>query len=762
MRTVNSFVFVLAILLISCSSQKKDIVKGIKLQNDWKFKTGDNPSYSKPVFDDSGWKAVKVGQTWDKQGYEKLDGFAWYRVKFELPASLKKSSFIKDSLRIYLGKIDDFDEVFLNGKPLGYNGITLQPEASFPDSFNVEPSPWYKERVYRIAVDDKRLHWDRENVLAVRVWDRGGLGGMYAGMPEITMVDVGDYLKSEHKKRAFVFENGKARKTFVIENTSTYVNMEGDFIISATDDFSGKEIYHNVIKVKMPAGNEQQISVEIPEQKESVTLKYVYKQKGSDSKMTFTDILPYILTPPVSDKPRINGAKVFGERPGKPLLFRIPVTGKRPFKIDVENLPVGLTFNKKTGIISGKVAEKGEYPVKIIVENSIGKVSGMLKIIIGDNIALTPPMGWNSWNCWGLSVDQEKVFASAKVFVEKGLADHGWNFINIDDGWEIKGDSPEPKRNNDGTIRTNEKFPDMKALGDSIHSLGLKFGIYSSPGPLTCGGYTASYQHELLDAQSFAKWGVDYLKYDWCSYGQIAKNNSLPELKKPYLVMRNALDKVDRDIVYSLCQYGMGKVWEWGAGVGGNLWRTTGDITDTWESMKSIGFGQTENASFAGPGHWNDPDMLVVGWVGWGPNLHSTRLTPNEQYTHISLWSLLSAPLLIGCDLERLDDFTLNLLTNDEVIAIDQDVLGKQATPVLIDGDVQVWVKELADGNKAVGIFNLGEEVIDYTLTFDKSGLPGKAKLRDVWRQKELGTFESSFDMKIPAHGVVLVRVAGL
>jgi hypothetical protein len=277
---------------------------------------------------------------------------------------------------------------------------------------------------------------------------------------------------------------------------------------------------------------------------------------------------------------------------------------------------------------------------------------------------------------------------------------------------------------------------------------------------LTCGGYTASYKYELNDARSFAEWGVDYLKYDWCSYDGIAKDTSLAERKKPYFVMRDALDAVNRDIVYSLCQYGMSKVWQWGDEVGGNLWRTTGDITDTWESMKEIGFNQTENLPYAGPGHWNDPDMLVVGWVGWGPNLHPTRLSPDEQYTHISLWCLLSSPLLIGCDLQRLDTFTLNLLTNDEVIAINQDPLGNQASQVILEGDMQVWLKNLADGNKAVGIFNLADSTVHYPFNFATAGLPEDLNVRDLWRQKDLGKFTGTLETSIPSHGVVLLKVS--
>ena len=367
-------------------------------------------------------------------------------------------------------------------------------------------------------------------------------------------------------------------------------------------------------------------------------------------------------------------------------------------------------------------------------------------------------MGWNSWNCWGLAVDEQKVVASAHTYRDKGLMNHGWTYVNIDDGWEIRGDL-NPKRDPEGNILTNEKFPDMKRLGDSIHALGLKFGIYSSPGPLTCGGYTASYKHEEQDALSFASWGIDYLKYDWCSYDGIAKDTTLAEYKKPYFVMRDALAKVNRDIVYSLCQYGMGNVWEWGNEVGGNLWRTTGDITDTWESLREIGFNQVSNQPYAKPGNWNDPDMLIVGWVGWGPSLHPTRLTPDEQYTHISMWCLLSAPLLIGCDLQRLDEFTLNLLTNDEVIAIDQDPLGSQAKRVLVDGNIQVWVKNLADGSNAIGVFNLGEKTMKYNLNFEKAGLKAGVELRDLWRQKNLGKPGKAMDISISSHGVLLLKL---
>ncbi|MBI3194040.1 MAG: NPCBM/NEW2 domain-containing protein [Ignavibacteriae bacterium] len=489
---------------------------------------------------------------------------------------------------------------------------------------------------------------------------------------------------------------------------------------------------------------------------------------------------PYILTPQPSDMPKINGAKVFGVRPGNPFLYTVAATGKRPMTFDAINLPNGLTIDKANGQITGTVNVKGEYKVTLIAQNELGKSERELRISVGEKIALTPPMGWNSWNCWACAVDDEKVRASADAMVSSGLVNHGWTYINIDDCWEIKTETDDAMlkgepRDGRGFINTNKKFPDMKSLSDYVHSKGLKLGIYSGPGPLTCAGFAASYEYELQDAQRYGEWGIDYLKYDWCSYSQIAKDRSLPELKKPYAVMRNALDKVPRDIVYSLCQYGMGDVWEWGEEVGGNLWRTTGDITDTWSSMSKIGFGEAGHEPFAKPGSWNDPDMLVVGQVGWGPQLHPSRLTSDEQYTHISLWSLLASPLLIGCDLSRLDDFTLNLLTNDEVIEINQDPLGKQASRIFNQNGNQIWVKELEDGSKAVGLFYVGDDEkktpADYfewerkskatiSLPASSLGFNGRFTVRDVWRQIDLGMFEEQFDVEVPWHGVALLRIS--
>jgi alpha-galactosidase len=474
---------------------------------------------------------------------------------------------------------------------------------------------------------------------------------------------------------------------------------------------------------------------------------------------------PYILTPKPPAEPRINGAKLFGVRPGNPFLFTIAATGERPITFFASKLPEGLTLDAQTGRITGTLNEKGEHSVTLTAKNARGQVSRDLRIVCGDTIALTPPMGWNSWNCWATAVSDEKVRASADAMVSSGLIDHGWTYINIDDCWEIKPGSDDPmlsgpERGANGFINTNKKFPDMKALADYVHGRGLKIGLYSSPGPLTCGGYTASYQHEDQDAQKYAEWGFDYLKYDWCSYGRIAPQPSHEDLMKPYQVMRTSLDKQKRDIVFSLCQYGMGNVWEWGAQVGGNCWRTTGDITDTWSSMSGIGFKQDGHEKFAKPGHWNDPDMLVVGYVGWGPNLHPTKLTADEQYTHISLWCLLSSPLLIGCDMTRLDDFTLSLLTNDEVLAVNQDPLGKPAGRISKDADLEVWARDLEDGSKAVGLFNRGEDDAKATVKWTDLGISDDHAIRDLWRQKDVGSSGESYSTTVPAHGVVLVKIS--
>ncbi|MGE5423815.1 MAG: putative Ig domain-containing protein [Syntrophothermus sp.] len=745
-------------VLHAAAQQSQDF---IDLNKSWKFKQGDDRSWASPSFDDSSWKTIAVDKIWENQGYDPYDGFAWFRFKVVIPSSLKRVAALKDSLRIYLGKINNFDQTYLNGRLIGINGDNSGPEKAKDTAFIHAPTNfWDKKRSYTLAVKDPAILWDKENVIAVRVYDQGGQGGMYTGDQAIRMTTLGDYLVIDNNLAPYDLRDGNVSKTIQVKNSSAAYSLGGKFLISAVNKLTGEEIYHQEKEISLGPLKKKDFIIKIKSLTQSALITCSFINQKTKTRVTVTDETPYITTPPVSDYPLINGASVTAARPGHPFQYLIAATGLRPMKFEAENLPDGLNLDPSTGIIKGKVDKAGEYKVLLKATNQKGEFTRELTISIGDRICLTPPMGWNSWNCWGTAVDETKVMASAKAFRDKGLANHGWTYINIDDAWEIYKDN-EPKRDAEGKILTNEKFKNMKGLGDSIHAMGLKFGIYSSPGPLTCGGYTASYQHEQQDAESFAGWGIDYLKYDWCSYDNIARDTSLAERKKPYFIMREALNKVNRDIVYSLCQYGMSKVWEWGDEVGGNLWRTTGDITDTWESLKEIGFSQVENQPYAKPGNWNDPDMLIVGKVGWGPSLHPTRLTPDEQYTHISLWCLLSAPLLIGCDLESLDDFTLNLLTNDEVLAIDQDPLGKQAKRVIVEGDVQVWVKEMENGRKAIGIFNLGEKSSHYTLDFTKAGIEGNGVLSDVWRQKTLDKNGTSYTADVPSHGVLLLKFSG-
>jgi alpha-galactosidase len=477
-----------------------------------------------------------------------------------------------------------------------------------------------------------------------------------------------------------------------------------------------------------------------------------------------------VLTPKAGPAPRINGPELTGVSPNKPVLYKIPASGKKPMIYSVDKLPKGLVLDRKTGIITGKIQKRGTYPVTFRVKNSSGTSTKKFKFVAEGTLALTPTLGWNSWNARGRRVTDELIRKTADAFVEKGLIDHGWDYICIDDGWERSPRETDelyegPTRDEKGRFLTNKKFPDMKALGDYVHSKGLKYGIYSSPGPTTCQGLEGSFNHEEQDVMQFVEWGVDYLKYDLCSYRP--EDNSAEAHKKPYRIMRAALDKAPRDIIYSICQYGRANVWEWGnePDIRGNLWRTTQDIRDNWVQTRDIGFNprwtEVDLAKFAGPGHWNDVDMLVVGVVGWSYEpLHETKLSPAEQYTHMSLWVLHAAPLILGCHVHEADDFTISLLTNDEVLAINQDPLGRGAKAVFTSTNThqQVWARPLADGSKAVGLFNLDEVPVKVTAKWSDLGIKGKQKVRDVWRQKDLGTFENEFTAEPVRNGSMLLK----
>lgn len=471
-----------------------------------------------------------------------------------------------------------------------------------------------------------------------------------------------------------------------------------------------------------------------------------------------------ILTPPAPLEPRINGPTVTAVRPGSPFLYRIPCTGKRPLRFSTENLPAGLTLDASSGFITGKISAAGTNRMTLIARNELGEARREFRIVVGRQLALTPPMGWNSWYIHYNRVTEAMMRAAGNQMIASGMADYGYQYVNIDDCWMKKKNDP-PYRDTNGAVLPNWNFPDMKGLADYIHSQGLKAGLYTSPGPWTCGGYVGAYQHEAVDARKFAEWGFDFLKYDWCSYGEVAGGGDLPHLQHPYQLMWDELQKLDRDIVFNLCQYGMGNVWNWGGDVG-HSWRTTGDLGlahgSRLPSFYSIGFSNARHWENARPGAWNDPDYILIGWVGDAQGMgqgRKTTLTPNEQYSYMSLWSLMAAPLIFSGDMAKLDAFTLNVLCNAEVIGVDQDPLGQQAKILRQSRDEFVLVKQLADGSKSVGLFNLAARPRNISIAWSELGLSGNQQVRDLWRQKELGLMDKTFEIAVPRHGVSLVRI---
>ena len=371
-------------------------------------------------------------------------------------------------------------------------------------------------------------------------------------------------------------------------------------------------------------------------------------------------------------------------------------------------------------------------------------------------IAATPPMGWNSWNHFAGHVNDADIRAAADALVSTGMRDAGYVYVNIDDTWQGKRDA-------DGVLHPNERFPDMKALGDYIHSKGLKFGIYSSPGAKTCAHYEGSLGHEVQDARMYAQWGVDYLKYDLCSMFDDLRKVQAEHPGDPdagrnlmiaaYRKMGAALQATGRPIVYTLCQYGLKEPWKWGPSVGAAAWRTTSDIDDTYGRMITIGFSQAGLSKFAGPGHWNDPDMLEIGNGG---------MKEEEYRTHMSLWVLLAAPLLAGNDLTHMSAADARILTNREAIAIDQDGQGVQGDRLYQSGDLDVWTKPLSGGRVAVGLFNRARGSREVSVNLADIGFPDGARLRDVWKEKDLGHQSGVFTDIVAGHGVTLLVVSKL
>jgi len=382
-----------------------------------------------------------------------------------------------------------------------------------------------------------------------------------------------------------------------------------------------------------------------------------------------------------------------------------------------------------------EVAEKGLSLRIVCLAIACSSLSSVL--IAQDNqVCRTPPMGWSTWNHFGCEISDGLIRSQADAMVSSGMKAAGYNYINIDGCWQ-------GERDEEGIIHPNVRFPDMKALADYVHSKGLKIGIYSSPGPKDCQGFAGSYEHEERDARTFADWEFDFLKYDLCSY------DGMGDQFAAYKKMGEALKKTGRPIVYSLCQYGMERVWLWGLSVGGNLWRTTDDMRDSYYIMAEFGFGQNGLEKFAGPGHWNDPDMLEIGNGG---------MTEDEYKTQMSLWCILAAPLIAGNDLTRMTPETLAMLTNPEIIAVDQDSLGVQGHRVTQEGELEVWMKPLGDGSRAVGLFNRSWGPAPVTVNFQDIGLHESASVRDLWAKKDLGAFTKGYTAVVPKHGVVMIK----
>ncbi|WP_152439719.1 putative Ig domain-containing protein [Arcticibacter svalbardensis] len=482
-----------------------------------------------------------------------------------------------------------------------------------------------------------------------------------------------------------------------------------------------------------------------------------------------------ILTPKPKPQPRINGPLVYGSRPGHPFLYRIPCQGERPIQFLVKNLPAGLKLDPSTGIITGVTPLKGDYDLLIFAANSKGKSTRKLKIIAGDKLALTPPMGWSPWYVHFNRITDKLIREAADNMISSGMADVGYQYINVDDCWmnatetnPYMQDSTRvgPIRKNNGDIIPNIHFPDMLAMTQYIHSLGLKAGIYSTPGPTTCTVMTGSWNHEEQDAAQYAAWGFDFLKYDWCSYNKVVgQKPSLEQMKKPFELMGNALSHQSRDIVYNLCQYGMGNVWEWGTEVSGNSWRTGSDLGFELNSFFSVALKNAEHGEWSKPGAWNDPDYLQIG--SFGSQIGTTFTLPkpsllsgNQQYSYMSLWTLMAAPLFFSGDMTKLDEFTLNVLCNPEVIDVNLDPLGKCGSVIKKSDSCFLMVKKLVDGSTAVGLFNQGGQAAEVSVDWSELKISGKYAVRDIWRQKRLGMFKEKFTVPVPAQGVVMVKIS--
>ncbi|MFZ5829704.1 MAG: putative Ig domain-containing protein [Planctomycetota bacterium] len=502
-----------------------------------------------------------------------------------------------------------------------------------------------------------------------------------------------------------------------------------------------------------------------------------------------------ILTPKPAAAPRINGPTIYGARAGKEFLYRIPCQGERPIRFEAKGLPDGLALDAQKGIITGRSPlEPGTYPVEFTAKNAAGTAVRAFKIVVGEKIALTPPMGWNSWGGHMLMVDDALMRKATDLMVDEGLADVGFQYVSIDDCWmridpeyfrqnrkqfekrmpgfpfeEVVG----PPRDEHGRVLPNGNFPDMKAMTDYIHSFGLKAGIYSSPGPRTCQNFIGSFGYEREDAEQYAAWGFDLLKYDLCS-GRVtlaqlqrALPAGSPEISQlpVWYPMTQFLAAQDRDILYNLCQYGLQSPWEWAGNLGIESWRIGGDLNHHVETY----FEQTlriakELREHSKPGHWNDPDFMYIHKIRdfqnkMGPT-KEIPLTSNQRYQYVSLWSIVCAPYFFSADITALNDFTIALLANAEIANVNQDELGHVAEVIRESDDEVVMLKKLADGAHVLAVFNRdmdGDHMI--AVGWKEIGLAGKHALRDLWRQKDLGAYAGGVTINVSPGGCAVLRV---
>jgi len=491
---------------------------------------------------------------------------------------------------------------------------------------------------------------------------------------------------------------------------------------------------------------------------------------------------PVVLTPIPGPAPRLNGPTIYGARPGHPFLYRIPCQGQRPMRFSAEGLPPSLKLDPVTGIITGTTPASDTYRLTLHAKNDLGEAMRLFRIVAGETLALTPPMGWNHWYTHYERITDKLMREAAEVMISSGMADVGYQYVNIDDCWMNAPTHKDPLRvgplrDDKGNMLSNKHFPDMQALADFIHGKGLKAGLYTSPGRFTCAGFTGSYGYEKQDAELYAAWGFDFLKYDWCSYGNIAKDGDpdakdvphwgkggpkLPVMKYPYQLLGDILKKQKRDIVLNLCQYGMDNVWEWGADVGGHCWRTADDLGYELNRITEVALKNASHRAWSKPGSWNDPDYIQIGYIGNAGDKGEPApcpLTPNMQYTYMSLWSLMAAPLFFSGDMGKLDEFTVNILCNAEIIDVNQDALGQCGAVVAVTDTTYLMVKDLEDGGKAVGFFNRGEQAAEVTASWPVLGLKGPVKVRDVWRQQDLGVADAKFTARVPPQGVVMIRM---